>query len=146
MLHQSLLAWSTLLLTVSAHFNLQYPKARGDDEDKSSSGPCGTFDTPSTDRTPVSLTSLAIGAKMGHDESAFSIVLGLGNNPSSFNISLLPTFRQEGLGEFCLPDVPIPGDLGLQDGANGTVQVITNGDPNGGLYAVCLPSERAAGC
>ena len=76
---------------------------------------------------------------MGHDESAVQILLGLGDNPGkNFNITLVPTFRQEGLGDFCLDDIPLPTDIGIMDGANATLQVVTNGDPTGGLYAVSL--------
>ena len=135
-LPRSLVALLALCLPISAHFDLQYPKARGENEDDLPKGPCGGFDKPSSERTSVSLTQLAISTKMGHDESAVSILLALGDDPSSFNITLLPTFRQEGLGEFCLNAVPIPSDLGIEDGTKGTIQVITNGDPTGGLYAV----------
>ena len=31
----------------------------------------------------------------------------------------------------------VPSSLGIKDGDNGTIQVVTNGDPNGGLYNVC---------
>lgn len=126
---------SAALLPVSAHFSLRYPAVRGDNEDDLGKAPCGAFDTPSSSRTPVSTSSLAIDLEMGHDQSAIQVLLGLGNNPgNNFNITLLPTFRQEGLGQFCLPEIPIPAGLGIMDGMNATLQVVTNGDPNGGLY------------
>ena len=31
----------------------------------------------------------------------------------------------------------VPSSLGIKDGDNGTIQVVTNGDPSGGLYNVC---------
>lgn len=139
MLLQTLLALSASLLPVSAHFELNYPPSRGSNADNSVTGPCGGFDTLSSDRTPVSTTSLTIDLEMGHDQKAVQFLLGLGDNPgANFNITLLPTFRQEGLGEFCLQDIPLPSDLGITDGTNATLQVVTNGDPNGGLYSVRL--------
>ena len=33
----------------------------------------------------------------------------------------------------------MPADLGIKDGDNATIQVVTNGDPNGGLYNVSNP-------
>jgi hypothetical protein len=132
-----IVALSAVLLPVSAHFELTYPAVRGFSEDNSGSGPCGGFDTPAADRTSVSTTSVTIALRMGHDEKAVQILLALGDNPgNNFNITLVPTFRQEGLGEFCLPDIQFPSDLGITDGMNGSLQVVTNGDPNGGLYNV----------
>ena len=132
-------ALSAALVPVSAHFKLNYPAVRGDNEDDLVKGPCGGFDTPSSDRTPVSTSSLAVDLEMGHDQSAIQVLLGLGNNPgNNFNITLLPTFRQEVLGEFCLPEIPIPSGLGIMDGMNATLQVVTNGDPTGGLYNVSV--------
>lgn len=137
MLHQSLLALFAALLPVSAHFELNYPTVRGFNEDNTGTAPCGGFDTPASERTPISTTSLALALRMGHDQNAVQVLMGMGDNPgNNFNITLLPTFRQEGLGEFCLPEIPLPSNLGIMDGMNATIQVVTNGDPTGGLYNV----------
>ncbi|KAL9624750.1 MAG: hypothetical protein Q9160_001104 [Pyrenula sp. 1 TL-2023] len=72
---------------------------------------------------------------MGHDENAVQVLLGLGSDPgTNYNITLVPTFREEGLGNFCLRTVSVPTEMGVTDGMEATLQVITNGDPNGGLY------------
>lgn len=132
-----LFAVSAALVPVSAHFNLNYPAARGFNEDNLGTGPCGGFDTPASKRTPVSTTSLAVDLKMGHDENAVQVLMGLGDNPgNNFNIILVRTFRQEGLGEFCFKEIALPADIGIKDGMNATLQVVTNGDPTGGLYNV----------
>jgi hypothetical protein len=132
-----LVALCAVLLPVSAHFELTYPTVRGFNEDNAGTGPCAGFDTPASDRTSVSTTSVAVALRMGHDEQAVQVLLALGDNPgNNFNITLVPTIRQEGLGEFCLPDIPFPSDLGIMDGMNASIQVVTNGDPNGGLYNV----------
>lgn len=143
-----IVALSAVLLPVSAHFELTYPTVRGFNEDKSGTGPCGGFDTPAADRTSVSTRSVAVALKMGHDEKAVQILLALGDNPgNNFNITLVPTFRQEGLGEFCLPDVPLPSNLGIIDGMKASLQVITNGDPKGGLYNVRpIPIHPSISC
>jgi hypothetical protein len=74
---------------------------------------------------------------MGHDRTVIQVLLGLGNDVgSSFNIILEPTFAQVGLGSFCLPDVPIPASLGITEGMNATMQVVTDGEGGGGLYNV----------
>ena len=137
-----LVALSVLLLSVSAHFDIEYPASRGSSHDNQGTGPCGGLDTPSAERTPVSTTSLTLALEIGHDESAVQILLGLGDNPgSNFNITLVPTFRHEGLGDFCLGDISLPADIGIMDGMNATLQVVTNGDPTGGLYNVGLPTS-----
>jgi hypothetical protein len=132
-----LLALSTTLLPVSAHFKLIYPAARGFVDDTLGTGPCGGLNDPSANRTSVSTKSVTVGLEMGHDQNAVQVLLGLGDNPgNNFNITLLPTFRQEGLGDFCLRDIALPSNLALKDGMNATLQVVTSGDPSGGLYNV----------
>ncbi|KAI9733389.1 MAG: hypothetical protein M1834_003473 [Cirrosporium novae-zelandiae] len=135
----------TLLLfpfLASAHFKLDFPTSRGFDEDLLVNGPCGSQNTPSSNRTLIALTSsgsasFPIQLTMGHDEAEVQVNLALGNNAvaaSRFNINLVKTFEEEGLGAFCMKDIEIPSSLNITDGTNATLQVITNGDPNGGLY------------
>jgi len=68
--------------------------------------------------------------------------LALGSNPadtaSSFTINLIPTFQERGPNEFCMTGVTLPEGLNVTSGMNATVQVITNGDPEGGLYNVYI--------
>lgn len=43
---------------------------------------------------------------MGHMQTAFEVLLSLGNDPGdNFNITLMPTFGAKGLGSLCLPQV-----------------------------------------
>ena len=71
--------------------------------------------------------------------SSVEVFLGLGNDVgSSFNITLVPIFQEQGLGQFCMGGVAVPNSLGVIDGQNATIQVVTNGDPSGGLYNVRL--------
>jgi hypothetical protein len=48
------------------------------------------------------------------------------------------TFSETGLGTFCITDVNLTALIGtaaeVKEGTNATLQVITNGDPDGGLY------------
>ncbi|KAF7180371.1 hypothetical protein CNMCM7691_009539 [Aspergillus felis] len=125
---------------VAAHFQIQYPTSRGFDEDKMPTFPCGGM-TQSSNRTQVSISSgsFPVALRMGHDQTAVEILLALGNDPgNNFNITLHPTFRIEGLGEFCLPHVVFDKSVlgtNITDGMNATLQVQSNGDPSGGLYA-----------
>ncbi|KAI9852806.1 MAG: hypothetical protein M1838_005027 [Thelocarpon superellum] len=129
------LVLAAALPLAAAHFKLDYPPARGFDEDNLIYFPCGKQDSVSSNRTEWGIKGGPIDLTMGHDQAAVQVLLGLGNNPGvNFNITLEPTFLEQGLGSFCMPDVVVPGDLGISDGMNATIQVVTNGDPNGGLY------------
>ncbi|KAL2216952.1 putative GPI anchored protein [Thermoascus aurantiacus ATCC 26904] len=154
----SLVSLASLVPLAAAHFKLDYPPSRGFVEDTMPRFPCGGL-AQSSNRTVLSLSegALPVALTMGHSQTAVEILLGLGNDPgSNFNITLVPTFRLTGLGSFCLPHVPLdPKVLGtnLTDGANATLQVVTNGDPTGGLYACAditfsrtVASDTPTGC
>jgi len=127
-----LAAFATL---TTAHFNLDYPVARGFDEDKLVTFPCGSFDTPSNNRTSWPISGGSIALTMGHINTNIEVLIAVGNDVgSAFNTVLRPTFAETGLGAFCMTDFTLPSGLNVTDGTNATIQVITNGDPDGGLY------------
>jgi hypothetical protein len=130
----------TILPLASAHFHLHFPAARGEDTDKQADFPCGGYPSPATTRTPISLTSgLPLSMELGHDENLISVFLAIGNDPgSAFNVELNPTVSEVGLGDFCWASLPVDvAGLGIEEGTNATVQVITNGHAGNGLYNVC---------
>lgn len=125
----------------TAHFKLMYPSSRGFDEDTMNKFPCGGIGQASNrTKLPLSGGSFPVALEMHHAQTAVEVLLALGNDPGDhFNIILAPTFQVNGLGEFCLPHVEINEQLigrNLTNGMNATLQVQTNGDPTGGLYAV----------
>jgi hypothetical protein len=123
-------------MLATAHFHMLFPAPRSDVDETEGQGPCGGFPVSDT-RTSVGLTSFPVALQMGHDRSVVQMLLALGNDPgNNFNITLEQTFQQQGEGDFCLPDVPVPQDLNIVDGTNGTLQVITDGEGGGGLYIV----------
>ncbi|KAA8643400.1 hypothetical protein EYZ11_011320 [Aspergillus tanneri] len=136
----SVVSLAAIAPLVAAHFKLEYPASRGQNEDKMSQFPCGGL-SASSDRTKVSLSdgTLPVAVSLGHSQTAMEVLLALGNDPgSNFNITLRPTFRVEGLGAFCIPDIAFDTSavgLNLTDGMNATIQVQSNGDPSGGLYS-----------
>lgn len=72
---------------------------------------------------------------MGHITANVLVLLGLGNDPgTAFTHVLRPTFSEQGLGLFCITSLSVPSNLNISEGTNATIQVLTNGDPNGGLY------------
>jgi hypothetical protein len=128
-------ALCALASLTAAHFNLEYPPARGFDEDKLVNFPCGTFNTPSPNRTIWPLSGGSIALKMGHVDTNIQVLLGFGNNPGdAFNTVLRQTFQEIGLGDFCMTGFSLPEGVNVTAGSNATIQVITNGDPDGGLY------------
>ncbi|KAF7595006.1 hypothetical protein BBP40_007607 [Aspergillus hancockii] len=136
----SVLSLAALAPLVSAHFKLQYPTSRGRNEDTMSQFPCGGM-SQSSERTKVSLSAgdFPVALSLGHAQTAVEVLLALGDDPgTNFNITLHPTFRVEGLGAFCLPNVTLDESIvgvKLTEGMNATLQVQSNGDPSGGLYA-----------
>jgi hypothetical protein len=135
MLSRSLLLLSLPLLTL-AHFELVFPASRGTDDENQASFPCGGY-SQSQNRTLVPLTSIPVALNLGHTEGLIQITLAIGNEVgSSFNYELLPTIREMGPGDFCLPSLAVPSDLNITDGTNATIQVITNSHDGSGLYNV----------
>ncbi|KAJ9207690.1 hypothetical protein DTO027B5_3713 [Paecilomyces variotii] len=132
----SLLSLAAIVPLAAAHFKLEYPPSRGFDEDKMPEFPCGGF-PQSSNRTKLSLSadSIPVALILGHSQTAAEVLLALGNDPGdNYNITLAHTFGITGLGAFCLPSVSLKG-VPLTDGLNATVQVVTDGDNGGGLYA-----------
>ncbi|KAK7894934.1 hypothetical protein LTR67_005673 [Exophiala xenobiotica] len=133
MLSRSLLLLSLPLLTL-AHFELVFPSSRGTDDENQASFPCGGY-SQTQNRTLVPLTSIPVALNLGHTEGLIQITLAIGNEVgSSFNYELLPTIREMGPGDFCLPSLAVPSDLNITDGTNATIQVITNSHDGSGLY------------
>jgi hypothetical protein len=137
MLSKSFLALA-LAPVAFAHFNLNYPETRGFDEDKEPTGPCGGYDTVSSQRTDFPISGAPIQLTLGHQQTNVEVYLAVGDNPgNAFNTVLYPQFQVSGLGKFCLGDVSIPSSLNVTEGTKATIQVITlaNGE-NTPLYQV----------
>ncbi|EYE96985.1 putative GPI anchored protein [Aspergillus ruber CBS 135680] len=136
----SILSLTALTPLAAAHFKLDYPTPRGENEDKMTTFPCGGL-AQSSERTKVSISDgfFPVAVTMGHTQTAFEVLLSLGNDPgTNFNVTLVPTFGARGLGSLCIPHVAFHEDtlgVNVTDGMNATVQVQSNGDPTGGLYA-----------
>lgn len=131
----SITALAAFASVASAHFNLDYPAARGFDEDTLSTFPCGGQDTVSTTRAAWPLTGGDIALTMGHIDANVEVLIAIGNDVgSAFNTIIKQTFKETGLGAFCMTGLTLPSGLNVTEGTNATIQVITNGDPDGGLY------------
>jgi hypothetical protein len=109
--------------------------------------PCGGQNTVSSNRTSFPISGGSIALTMGHIDANIAVYIGFGSDiGSAFNTVVRPTFTEQGLGAFCMTGIEIPGGSALE-GMNATIQVVTNGDPDGGLYncADVTLSASAAG-
>lgn len=135
------LALLAALPLTSAHFTLTWPTNRGFDDTKAGTFPCGGFDSVKEPRTDFPLSGGPIQLNMEHTQTNLAVYLAIGDNPgSNYSIKLVPQLAQEGPGDFCLGSVGLPAGLNVSDGTKATIQVVSNGDPDGGLYQV---SRRA---
>jgi len=118
----------------AAHFQMLYPHSRGFSENTIPQYPCGGFDKVQTNRTNFPMSGGPIQLNMEHTDTNVEVLIAFGNNPGpgDYHTVLIPTFFERGPESFCMGDIIIPG---AKAGQNATIQVQTNGDPNGGLYA-----------
>ena len=133
----TLSALALLASTTTAHFSITYPEMRGDSEADGDQYvfPCANISSMSANRTSWPLTGGSIGMHLGHAWSYYAINLGLGDDVSSFNISLTPELHNAtGKGELCTK-VDIPEGL-VKEGQNASIQVVTFGQSGSALYNV----------
>jgi hypothetical protein len=72
-----------------------------------------------------------------HIDANVEVLIGFGNDPgSAFNTVLRKTFTEQGLGSFYMTGFSLPSGVNVTDGINAAIQVLTNGDPDSGLYNV----------
>jgi hypothetical protein len=111
----------------SAHFTIDYPAARGFDEDLLTQFPCGGQNEVAN-RTLWPLSGGEIALDMRDASANVEVLIGFGNSVgSSFEIVLRQTFAESGSGTFCMTGFTIPAGLNVADGMNATIQVITGG-------------------
>ena len=127
-----------LVSTATAHFDVTYPEMRGDSHADGADQyifPCANITSMSSNRTQWPLTGGSIGLHLGHPWTYYAINLGLGDEVSSFNISLTPELHNAtGKGDLCTK-VDIPEGL-VKEGQNASIQVVTFGDSGAALYNV----------
>ncbi|GAA97288.1 uncharacterized protein L969DRAFT_84278 [Mixia osmundae IAM 14324] len=138
------LHWSILIafcVPALAHFTLDYPTARGFDEDIEPQF-CGGFanvGSPSTtpgERQPFSLGQSVLNIDSHHNTAQVALTLSYAQAPtafSDFNVSISPSFTLQGQGNWSFPV-----DLGTLspapvNGTNATIQIFFNGG-DGALY------------
>ncbi|KAH7392567.1 hypothetical protein BKA66DRAFT_524762 [Pyrenochaeta sp. MPI-SDFR-AT-0127] len=123
------------LSVASAHFQLNFPVARGFVDDTEGTFPCGGFDSVQQQRTNFPIQGGPIQLNMGHQQTNVAVYMAIGANPGSgFSIVAKQQLTVEVLGDFCLGSVGVPAGLNVSDGTPASIQVVTNDHAGGGLY------------
>lgn len=144
MLYQSA-ALVALLPFASAHFQLTWPANRGFVARDAPKFPCGGFDTVKTPRTDFPINNSPIQLTMEHPQTNVAVYIGIGENVNgAYNTVIRRQFTVEVLGSFCVGGISLPSSLNVSDGTPATIQVVTNGDPEGGLYQCADVTLRTA--
>jgi hypothetical protein len=138
MLSNTILALSLIPLSL-AHFTLDFPKARGFDDDKEPDFPCGGFNDVQQQRADFPISGGPIQLNMGHEQTNVAVYLAVGEKPGSgFSIVMRKQLMVTGLGNFCMGQVAVPAGVNVTDGTPATIQVVSNAHTSGGLYQVRL--------
>ncbi|KAI8333460.1 hypothetical protein BC941DRAFT_434782 [Chlamydoabsidia padenii] len=74
--------------TVFGHYQLTYPPSRGFDESKEVTGPCGGFNSVSSNRTDFPLKNGFMEINSEHPKYTYKINIATGNNPSDFSTTV----------------------------------------------------------
>lgn len=92
----------------------------------------------STNRTSWPLDGGSVVLSSSHETVITYINLGLGDEVTGFNVSLLAAYNMVGNGTVCLPNVGAEAlaALNLTDGQTASIQVVHIGDSGNALYNV----------
>ena len=133
-----------LLHTASCHFVLKWPPSRGFDDGQAISPPCGGFNDISSPRTEWPATGGPIQLELHHTRTNVSVLIAIKDDPgSSFSVFMRTSITVEGLGSFCLDMIKVPTGVQWLVGNEATIQIVTNGDQDGGLYQVSFALDTS---
>lgn len=81
----------------------------------------------------------------GHKTAFLYVNLGIGTNPENYSLIMQPVFQITGPqndaypgSNLCLPQVPTPANLTVNEGDNATIQVVENAKHGAALFSVSL--------
>ncbi|KAK3985066.1 hypothetical protein QBC44DRAFT_405686 [Cladorrhinum sp. PSN332] len=126
----------------TAHFGLEYPTWRDDTLGAGANSnysqwewPCAGVPGNLGNRTDWPLSGGSVKLDLHHKWTYIFINLGIGENVSSFNISLTdPFWNSTGNGTLCIPKLTLPANLPIQDGTLASIQAVTIGETGNALY------------
>jgi nascent polypeptide-associated complex subunit beta len=136
MLSNTIFALALIPVTF-AHFTLDYPKARSNNEDTAGDFPCGGSNDVQQQRTDFPISGGPLQLNLGHEQTNLAVYMAVGSNPGSgFSIVMRPQFQVTGLGDFCVGEIGVPKGVNVTDGTPASIQVVSNAHSAGGLYQV----------
>ncbi|KJZ76483.1 hypothetical protein HIM_04212 [Hirsutella minnesotensis 3608] len=127
----------------AAHFQMNYPKSIGFNDDQEDQAPCGGF-KPDFSKTLVDFHTggEALAMRLSHPQSNWLFRATVDEKAESGWKQLFPIVMQSGLGDYCVPNVPAPADWA---GKKGVVSVVSSA-PDGLLYqCVAVNFVKGAG-
>lgn len=148
-----LLPLALLATTATAHIVLNLPTSFGFDDDKETTGPCGSFNP--MNRTTVTQWPINGGAVavLQADKSA-NLTFNFLMAASTSNVMIVPAMKINvaGTGDVCMPVVAPPASITSMSGMStvgmpAVLQVVGETD-DGKLYQVCAavgPGRRGQG-
>ncbi|KAF3929291.1 hypothetical protein AA313_de0207596 [Arthrobotrys entomopaga] len=140
MLANTLITLTALAVVAQAHFSIEYPPMRVDsfeDPYDQNMRPCAGGNSTGN-RTEWPLDGGSISLELHHPTDYVFINLGLANGSAqvtNFNVYLTPQFlNNTGNGTVCIPKLPLPAGVEVQDGTNASIQVVTVNHGGNSLY------------
>ncbi|KAJ7357129.1 hypothetical protein DFH08DRAFT_475008 [Mycena albidolilacea] len=134
MLASTSLVFASLIALANAHFQLQFPAARGAFSEDNEPKFCDGFDNPASSRTAFPITGGFFKLNSEHASWTVGVNLSSSTNPTKFadfGTTLFPFTKESGEGVSCFPlDL---SSAGLSDGQNVTIEVVFDGS-DGTLY------------
>ena len=132
-MRSSFLSYLLLGSVASGHFVLNYPGSLGFDDDNEPNPPCGGEDVVFDQNiTSVPVGGFPVALLTTHPQAQFLYRGTLDKQTPSNWTNLLPVVDEQGIGDFCIPNLKAPTNWANQ---TGLVQIIMDG-PDGILYQV----------
>ncbi|KAI8340477.1 hypothetical protein BC941DRAFT_370731 [Chlamydoabsidia padenii] len=113
--------------TVFGHYQLTYPPSRGFDESREAIGPCGGFDTVSSNRTDFPIKNGFLEINSEHPKYTYQVNIAYGTNPTASDFS--SNGGQVAQGQVSYPSqsclqVDLSSVKNATDGTPATLQII----------------------
>lgn len=126
--------------TVFGHYQLTYPPSRGFDESREVIGPCGGFDSVSSNRTDFPLKNGFVEINSEHTKYTYKVNIAYGSKPTAADFTSDTSMVAQGQvaypSQSCLP-VDLSSVKNATDGTLATLQILyMAGD--GDLYQVSM--------
>lgn len=130
---RSFVALATLAGLASAHFKLKYPPTVGFEDEKEATAPCGGF-TPDLDGklADFHIGGDAVAVRLSHPQCNWLYRVTTEPSDDKSWEQIYPIVMQNGLGDFCIPQLTVPEKY---EGKKGVISIVSSA-VDGLLYQV----------